>query len=202
MNKYIVVSNDGWYAKGILEQFPNYQGIDRFPWPLCKEDLKKITYLPDREKACAEHYVKALGEINVIDIYCDEFAYAYQYAKLCNLLNIDADIYISKLCYDTISETQSMIVDDKEYLFIGYDYVLKDAAYSSLIHEKHLCDKIEKLQLNQNGLLSSFYDARRFADLREQAKIENNEVGFESGSDGADFHIMALFKYRGGTIII
>lgn len=74
--------------------------------------------------------------------------------------------------------------------------MLKDAAYSCIIHEKYLCDKIEKLELNQNKLLSSFQDARRFADLREQAKKENNEDGFELGSDGTDFHIVALFRYN------
>ena len=42
MDKYIVVSDDGYYAKRILEEFPNYQGIDRFPWPLGTEDRKKI----------------------------------------------------------------------------------------------------------------------------------------------------------------
>lgn len=196
MDEYIVVSNDGWYAKRILEEFPNYQGIDRFPWPLCKEELNKIANLPDKERAYAEHYANTIAGMNVTGIYCNEFTYTFQYAKLCKILKINANIYLSRLYYNKIEENQLLEVDDKKYLFIGYDYILKDTVYSSIVHEKHLCDKIEELKLNQNGLLGSLKDAKRFANLREQTKIENNEDGFEAGSDGVDFQIRALFKYK------
>ncbi|MDE6626724.1 MAG: hypothetical protein K2K56_10220 [Lachnospiraceae bacterium] len=193
MDKYIVVSDDGYYAKRILEEFPNYQGIDRFPWPLGTEDIKKIEYLPDKDRACAKQYIKEMKGVGITDIYCNDFSYAYQYAQLCRLLKINANVYMSRLCDGKIPESGLLEVNENEYLFVGYDYVLGDAAYSCIIHEKYLCDRIEKIELNQNGLLSSFQDARRFADLREQAKKENNGDGFEVGSDGTDFHIIALF---------
>lgn len=34
LNQYMVISNDGYYARHILQQFPDYQGIDRCLWPL------------------------------------------------------------------------------------------------------------------------------------------------------------------------
>ncbi|MCM1500887.1 MAG: hypothetical protein NC124_20710, partial [Clostridium sp.] len=124
MDQYIVVGNDGWYAGKILKEFPNYQGIDRFPWPIMKEDLKRIQDLPNAEKTCAQHYMEAMGDVNITAMYCDAFTYAYQYQKLCDILKINVDIYLSRLYDGTISENQLLAVDSKEWLFVGYDYVL------------------------------------------------------------------------------
>lgn len=191
MDKYIVISNIGCYAEEISQRFANYRGIDRFPWPLDKNDLKKLDFLSDEAKKEAEGYLKNIKTLNIKEMYCSDFEYAYRYAKLCDLLDIKADLF---LCRAETSEFDD--IDKDKYAFMGYDYVLKSAAYSCIIYEKHLIDRIEKIVLNENGLFNDYLAVQKFAELREKAKKEHNSDGFEAGDSGIDFYAVALFLYK------
>lgn len=206
LNQYMVISNDGYYARHILQQFPDYQGIDRCLWPLQKEDLKRIGRLPYEQKISAEKYLREMGEYGEWNInagqsnFCSDASFVRKYLKLCEILGVNAELFIGKL-YSIEQERESFEIYNDEYLFMGYDFVLSsgnyshfDGTYSCLIQEKHLIDKIEFIGLNENGLLCSLQDALKFADLREAARKENNGIGFEAG-DSKDYDILALFKH-------
>lgn len=206
LNQYIVISNDGYYAKRILQQFPNYQGIDRWLWPLQEEDLKRILGLPYEQKIAAEKCLRKIEEYDKCSVstresnFCSDDFYVSQYVKLCDILGVNAELFIGKL-YSVEQEKTFSEIYNKEYLFMGYDFVLSggdyscfDGTYSCLIQEKHLIDKIEPVELNENGLLCNLQDALKFADLREQARKKYGGIGFEAG-DSKDFDILALFKH-------
>lgn len=207
LNQYIVIGNDGYYARRILQRFPNYQGIDRCLWPLQKEDLKRISRLSYEQKVSAEKCLKQMegyDEWNINtgqSIFCGDDSFVRNYLTLCEILDVNAELFIGKL-YSIDHEREFFEIYNKEYAFIGYDFVLCsgeysrfDGTYSCLIHEKHLIDKIKFIQLNENGLLCNLQDALKFAELREGARKQNDGIGFEAG-DGKDFDILALFKYN------
>ena len=189
MNIYIVISDNGWYAKNILQRFPNYKGIDRFPWPLSHEDFQELS-----KKMTIN--MKEMEEKDINGLFCDDYDYACRYKELCDLLNINAVIYMCKICSDAFSDNQIKEIEGEEYIFLGYEYVMKDASYSCIIQEKHLIDKIKKISLNENGLFRSIADAQEFVSLRKIANKKNNGNGFELGEDGVDFYIIALFKCK------
>lgn len=198
MNKYIILNNAGWYADRILTKIPGYQGIDRFVWPLSDEDESRIQSLQNEEKDIAEQYMKEIiGYMSDNDsIFCYSEKIIFQYMSLCELLGINVDLFVCEYGIDIQKEKKMLMIDNKQYIFQGYDYVLKNSTYSCLIHEKSLVDEIEKIQLNSNGLLNSLEDVRKFAELREIAKHKNDGVGFELGSGGVDFFALSMFKYQ------
>lgn len=198
MNKYVILNSTGWYASKILKDYPEYQGIDRLVWPLSEEDKKSVINLQNEEKKLAELYIHEMSDymLNNNSVFCYNEKYVLQYMSLCELLGVEADLFICKNGIDIVEEKKRLIVNNREYIFVGYDYVLKDSTYSCLIHEKHLIDNLEKIQLNSSGLLDNLEDARKFAELREIAKKKNAGIGFELGSGGVDFFALAMFRYQ------
>lgn len=198
MNKYIILNNTGWYVNRVLTKFPEYQGIDRFVWPLSDEGEREIQNLQDEEKEIAEQYMQQITDYmsNNNSIFCYSEKIIFQYMSLCELLGINVELFVCSYETDIRKEKKMLMVDNKQYIFQGYDYVLKNSTYSCLIHEKPLVDEIEKVQLNSNGLLNSLEDARKFAELRELAKNRNAGNGFELGSGGVDFFALSMFKYQ------
>ena len=196
MNQYIVIGNSGWYVENVLKNNPNYKGIDRFPWPLGEEEVKNINNLP------AEIQNKALKCKNKIKsynfegdlIFCNDYNYAIQYYNLCSILNMDTDFLLCKMNIDNIKDVFSLFENNEEFIFIGFDYILTGAAYSCLVNEKELIDNVDEIIFNEYGLLKSLADIEKFEKLRNQAIINNNGIGFETGKNGVDFIPIALYK--------
>lgn len=206
LNQYMVISNDGYYARRILQSFPDYQGIDRCLWPLRKEDLKRISRLPYEQKVSAEKCLKQMKDYDEWDMnngqskFCSDNSFVRNYLMLCEILEVNAELFIGKL-YSIEQEREFFEIYNNEYVFMGCDFVASsgeysrfDGTYSCLIHEKYLIDKIQFIELNENGLLCNLQDALKFADLREAARKQNNGIGFEAG-DSKDYDILALFKH-------
>lgn len=194
---YVVISDIGWYARKILEKYPNYRGIDRYPWPISAEDLKGIQGLSESEQSRLIFSWQQIDKLLDTEIFCADFNLVRDYVKLCNILHIDVQVLVCKICADKPVEHEKLCTDGKEYEWIGYDYGMKGTFYSCIIQEKELMDTIEKIELNENGLLRDFEDAKRFGVLREQVKAKFNGNGFEYGSAGVDFYAIALFRCMG-----
>lgn len=205
-NQYIVISNAGHYAKRVLKVFPHYQGIDRCLWPLRREDLERVRNLPQEQKMLAENYLREMGEYDTWSIhtgkssFCSDNLFVKRYVELCEILGVHAERFIGRL-YSLEEEKTFPGCVNQEYLFVGFDFVLSsgdyscfDGTYSCLIQEKYLIDKVENIELNENGLLCNLQDALRFADLREQAREKYAGAGFEAGA-GREYDILALFRH-------
>ncbi len=194
MGNYIVVSNSGDYAKELLEQFPNYRGIDRFPWHLSKEDIAGICKLGKEKQAEAEKCLAKLMDMCIVDLCSEDFSYAYNYFRLSHILEIHADLLSCVIYDDKSAVVKEERTDTSRFEFLGYDYILSEAAYSCIIWEKRFVDQIENIPLNQNGLFNTFDEAKRFIDLREVAKKKYDGNGFEFGGPES-YWIVAVYRY-------
>lgn len=188
---YLVISSDNWYARKILEKYPNYRGIDRYSWPVYDEDLKEIQGISESEKSELILSWQQIDRLLETEIFCTDFSLVQDYVKLCNVLHINVEVLACEICDDKPTELCS---DNMEYEWLGYDYALQGSFYSCIVQEKELIDTVDKIELNENGLLRDFDDTKKFADLREQAKKKYNDNGFEYGQAGVDFHAIALFR--------
>lgn len=193
MNYYIVIGDDGWYVSKIKQKNPLYKGIDRFPWPLCKENIEQINHLPTEEKNIAESYLAKLSNVEVLESFIEDFSYTKDYYQLCGLLDMNVELYMVIPYFDVLESNRITLLEEL-YSFVGFDYILKNSTYSSIVHEKHLCDDVKKLTLNENGLFNSYLEAHEYSKLRDKCKKIYN-IEFEKG-DCTDFQIIKLYKYK------
>lgn len=160
---------------------------------LDKSELRKIYFLSDDNRKKAEEYLTLLSTIYLDNVFCSDFEYAYQYANLCKLLDINIELFLCRIDEDVCSKNRN--INENHYVYLGYDYIMKEETYSCIVQEKHLIDQIEKIKLNDNGLLNNYNETQKFAELREEAKKKQNGNGFELGVSNIDFYPVAIFKY-------
>jgi len=194
MNAYVVIGREGYYVDEIKKKCPNYNGIDRIPWPLCHADLDSGEILMSEDKKRLSLLLSKLKDLYVPNIFVEDYDYACTYAEICSIINIIVDFFVVKIC-DCCFDNQTVVeIDNQMFDFVGLDYT--NGAYSSIINEKELCDSIEQIPLNENFLFKSFEDARKYINIREQMQTLNGGMGFEVGEDGIDFHLIALYRKR------
>lgn len=145
-----------------------YMGVEGDNWYL--NDIYPSTI----GKYHDEYIEKSWCEVDWVDV-CNNEEFIEEYIRLSKENNINFRMILCQ----TNQNNPRVDVRYKKISFLGYDYAYSGGSYYSAVYSDLFCGKLNvfsEIELNENGLIKTRNDLKRFIDIRNRIELKENTL--------------------------
>lgn len=137
---------------------------------------------------------KSFYEDDIIEV-CNDVSFLNKYIQACNELNYEIEIL---LCETERAKPTLNIEEEKlkeNFVFLGYDFGYPGGDYYSCVFtDVGRVPELNKISINEYGLISTLDEMIDFVDLRNRLRHLLSKGTFE---EGEDYVIYRMWRYKG-----